>query len=294
MADRNGETCGGSGTVDVDSETKHQFLRLIPAGLWELAEPLVPPPGVRAQGGGRAPIDPYTVFTTLVFMLVTGCPWRSVPVELGVSPPTLHRKFALWDDAGLFTALQAKANESAGDDPQLLAWASAISAGAKQRQVRHRATKHDCPHRKGRDKVTDEQHQHEGFEIPDDFRDPAGRPVDHDLLGRFVGAGFDGCTSCQDALLTLMVEDAATTARLVELACVITHKKLGGLPACMTEPDVPGMASPEFRALARAGTDDRNHEMFAACERMSVAERRAAANTAADMVIGQLLFAAGE
>jgi hypothetical protein len=103
-----------------------------------------------------------------------------------------------------------------------------------------------------------QQHDHAGFEIPATLAGPLGRPVDHDLLGRFVGAGFDGCTSCQDALLTLMVEDPDTTARLVELACVATHGALGGLPASMTDDDAPGLAAPEFRRLARAGLDGAN------------------------------------
>lgn len=129
-------------------------------------------------------------------------------------------------------------------------------------------------------------HQHPGFEIPDS--DPLGRPVDGQLLGQFMGAGFAGCTSCQDALLTLMVEDPATTARLVELACVSTNAMLGGLPANMTDDGVPGFASPEFRRLARAGLDGANDAMFHECEQLTPVERRAAANTAADTLIGHL------
>jgi hypothetical protein len=129
-------------------------------------------------------------------------------------------------------------------------------------------------------------HAHEGFEIP--YDDPAGRPVDHKLLSQFTGAAFDGCTSCQDALLTLIVEDAATTGRLVELACVATSAALGGLPAALTDPDARGLAAPEFRHLARAGLDGANDQMFAQCAQMTSAQRRAAANTAADILIGHL------
>lgn len=131
-------------------------------------------------------------------------------------------------------------------------------------------------------------HDHGGFEVPAGYADPAGRPVDHALLGQFVGAAFDGCTSCQDALLTLLTEDAPTTARLVELACVATHAALGGLPANMTTPGVPGLCSPEFRTLAAAGADGNNAAMFAACEQMTAGQRREAANSAADIVVGNL------
>lgn len=131
-------------------------------------------------------------------------------------------------------------------------------------------------------------HQHADFEIPDTAADPAGRPVDHDLLGRLVGAAFDGCTSCQDAHLTLAVEDAATTARLVELACVATQAAFGGLPASMTNDTAPGPSSPEFRRLARAGLDGANDAMWTACAAMNPTQRRAAANTALDTLIGHL------
>lgn len=132
-----------------------------------------------------------------------------------------------------------------------------------------------------------QEHSHTGFEIPAGLGDPLGRPVDHELLGQFVGAAFDTCVSCQDALLTLMVEDPATTARLVELACVATHSLLGGLPASLTDEHAPGMAAPEFRRLAHAGLDA-NDAMFAACAQLTSIERRAAANTAADILASQL------
>lgn len=80
-------------------------------------------------------------------------------------------------------------------------------------------------------------HEHDGFAIPLDYVDPAGRAVDHRLLGEALSAAFDGCDSCQEALLTLVAEDSSTTARLVELACIATHESLGGLPATMTEGD---------------------------------------------------------
>lgn len=138
--------------------------------------------------------------------------------------------------------------------------------------------------------MTAVDHRHEGFEIPDG--DPLGRPVDHQLLSQFVGAASDGCTSCQDALLTLMTEDAATTARLVEIACVATQSALGGLPGSMTDPFAIGPEAPEFRRIARAGLDGANTALFTACEQLTPPERRAAANTAADILIGHLQTAA--
>jgi hypothetical protein len=141
--------------------------------------------------------------------------------------------------------------------------------------------------------MTQTHHSHAGFEIPASLGGPLGRPIDHVLLGRFVGAAFDGCMSCQDPLLTLMIEDPATTARLVELACVTTNAVLGGLPAGLTDEHAPGIAAPEFRRLARAGLDGNNDAMSTACANMTGTERRAAANTAADILIGHLAVGPG-
>ena len=132
-------------------------------------------------------------------------------------------------------------------------------------------------------------HTHAGFDISDEEADPFGdRGVDGRLLGQFVGAAYDGCTSCQDAQLTLLIEDAPTTARLVELACIAIHSALGGLPQGLTDPTTPGIAAPEFRQLAHVGLDGDNAAMFALCEQMTPPQRRAAANSAADLLIGQL------
>jgi len=129
------------------------------------------------------------------------------------------------------------------------------------------------------------QHDHE-FPVPEGYADPHGRPIDIAALGRFIGAAFDGCTTCQDPELTLIVDDPPTCARLIELACVAIHGVAGGLPRSMLDPEVPGLASPEFRALATAGLDEANDAMFAACAAMTPEARRAAANSAADLLVG--------
>lgn len=131
-------------------------------------------------------------------------------------------------------------------------------------------------------------HAHADFALTDDETDPLGRPVDATLLDQYVAAAYDSCTSCQDALLTLLVDDAVTTARLVELACIAVHNALDGLPASMTDENAPGLASREFRLLARAGLDGANTTMFDQCAHMSTPQRRDAANTATDLLIGHL------
>lgn len=52
----------------------------------------------------------------------------------------------------------------------------------------------------------------------------------------------------------------------------------------LPDPTAPGVAAPEFRQLARAGLDGDNAAM---CATMTLPQRRGA-NTAADLLIGQL------
>jgi hypothetical protein len=130
-------------------------------------------------------------------------------------------------------------------------------------------------------------HDH-AFEVPDGFRDPEGRDIDNQLLGQFAGAAFDGCQECQAVLMGRMAGDPAVTARLVELACVAINEAVGGLPPSLTDPGAVGLAAPEFRRLAAAGAGGNNDAMFALAETMTCDERRAAMETAADLVTGFL------
>jgi hypothetical protein len=118
--------------------------------------------------------------------------------------------------------------------------------------------------------------------------DPLGRPVVTALLGQFLGAAFDGCASCQDPLLTLLTADPVTVGRLVELACQAVHEALGGLPPNLLDPAAPGVAAAEFRELAAAGEDGQLGALHARCARMTAVQRRAAANSAADLLVGYL------
>jgi hypothetical protein len=132
------------------------------------------------------------------------------------------------------------------------------------------------------------EHHHSEFEeILAAYPEHAGRPVDQELLGQFIGAAFDRC-SCQEMLLARMVEDPATTARLIELTCLTTQVAFGGLPAYLIEDGVPGPASSEFRQLGRASLDGTHTTRFIVCEQMASSQRRDAAHTATDILIGNL------
>ncbi|WP_242609024.1 IS5 family transposase [Actinomadura formosensis] len=81
--------------------TSEQWSWLVPEGLWEIVQPLLPPPRARPQGGGTANIDDRAVFAAIVFVLTSGCAWRHLPPCFGASKSTVHRRFTLWSRAGV-------------------------------------------------------------------------------------------------------------------------------------------------------------------------------------------------
>lgn len=81
---------------------------IVPDGLWEIAQPLLPPARVRPQGGGVANIDDEAVFEAIIYVLVNGCAWRALPPCLGASRSTVHRRFVIWSRAGVWGRLHQK------------------------------------------------------------------------------------------------------------------------------------------------------------------------------------------
>ncbi|HZH18999.1 MAG TPA: transposase [Geodermatophilus sp.] len=73
---------------------------LVPDGLWKIVEPLIPPRRERPQGGGTRYVDDRAVVTGIVHVLTTGCAWRHLPAEFGVSNAAAHRRFVAWTAAG--------------------------------------------------------------------------------------------------------------------------------------------------------------------------------------------------
>ncbi len=67
---------------------------LLPDGLWEIVEPLLPLQAERPQGGGTRYRDDRAVVTAIVDVLTAGGAWRHLPAEFGVSKATVHRRFA--------------------------------------------------------------------------------------------------------------------------------------------------------------------------------------------------------
>ena len=67
---------------------------------WELLEPLIPNPPLRADGRGRPWRDPRDVLNGILWVLRTGAPWRDLPERY---PPyqTCHRRFQRWTEEGV-------------------------------------------------------------------------------------------------------------------------------------------------------------------------------------------------
>lgn len=128
-------------------------------------------------------------------------------------------------------------------------------------------------------------HSHILFQL-DVPEESQGFPIDYHLLSRLVNAAFDMCRACQDDFVTRISLDGPSTARLVELACVAINEVWGGLPPDFTQDDAESMASPEFRRLARVGSDGHNDAMYAECGKMTPAERKAAIESSTAILAG--------
>lgn len=109
--------------------------RLVPDGLWEIVEPLIPPSPVRRQGGGRRRVEDRAVFTAVVFVLTSGCAWRHLPPSFGVTAPTAHRRFQEWTEAGLWARLHRAVLDRLGAAGEL-DWSRAIVDAASVRAKR--------------------------------------------------------------------------------------------------------------------------------------------------------------
>lgn len=117
----------------------NRFTWLAPAELWDSAKQLIDEPAVRPQGGGKARSDDEAVFAAVVFVLVTGCPWRRLPPVFGVSWQTVHRRYGQWTRAGLWHRLrQAVAVRPDGDG--MLVWSrTVLDASSARARKGHRA-----------------------------------------------------------------------------------------------------------------------------------------------------------
>lgn len=80
---------------------------LLPDGLWQEIEPLLPPPSPRRfRFAGRKPLDRRKVITGIIFVLKTGIAWSDLPAELGLGcGRTCHDYFQKLQATGVWERL---------------------------------------------------------------------------------------------------------------------------------------------------------------------------------------------
>ena len=80
---------------------------LLPDDLWELIEPLLPPPKPRRfRYPGRKPLTHRQALTGILFVLKTGIPWEDLPVEMGCGcGMTCWRRLRDWNEADVWRRL---------------------------------------------------------------------------------------------------------------------------------------------------------------------------------------------
>lgn len=80
---------------------------LVTDELWEVVEPLLPPPKPRRfRCPGRKPLDNRKALTGILFVLKSGIPWEMLPQEMGCgSGMTCWRRLRDWHQAGVWKNL---------------------------------------------------------------------------------------------------------------------------------------------------------------------------------------------
>jgi transposase len=109
---------------------------IVPDGLWERIEPLLPVVPRRTDHPGRTRLDDRKVLSGILFVLYTGIPWEFLPQELGFgSGMTCWRRLRDWNDAGvwqrLHESLLAEVNAAGA-----LNWSRAVIDGSHVRALK--------------------------------------------------------------------------------------------------------------------------------------------------------------
>jgi len=109
---------------------------LVSDELWELIEPILPPPKKRRRRyPGRKPLDRRQVLTGILFVLRSGIPWEMLPQEMGCgSGMSCWRYLRDWQERGVWEQIHqlllAKLREADSID-----WSRAVVDSASVRSV---------------------------------------------------------------------------------------------------------------------------------------------------------------
>jgi transposase len=92
---------------------------LVPDGLWNRIEPLLPEEPPKPKGG-RPRVPDRACLTGIIFVLKSGIPWELLPAEMGCgSGMTCWRRLRDWHDAGVWDRLHQALLDDLGDADQI-------------------------------------------------------------------------------------------------------------------------------------------------------------------------------
>lgn len=80
----------------------------MPDEFYRELEPLLPEQKHIGPKGGRPPVAHCIVMKVVWFVLATGCRWADVPLELGCSGRTAHRRLELWETLDIWERIHMR------------------------------------------------------------------------------------------------------------------------------------------------------------------------------------------
>ena len=109
---------------------------LLDDALWNLIEPLFPPPKRRRfRFPGWRPVSPRAVLTGILFVLRTGIPWEYLPQEMGCgSGMTCWRRLRDWQKAGAWEKIR-RVLLNRLQEADKIDWSRAVADSASVRAV---------------------------------------------------------------------------------------------------------------------------------------------------------------
>ena len=77
--------------------------QLVDDALWQVVEPLLPPPPARTTERGRPRLSDRAALTGILFVLKSGITWEMLPQEMGCgSGMSCWRRLRDWHEAGVW------------------------------------------------------------------------------------------------------------------------------------------------------------------------------------------------
>src|SRR5215203_4752527 len=87
-------------------ESRAMAASRMPEAFFDLVSHHLPPEQPAGPKGGRPAVPHRPVVRVLWYVLATGCRWEDVPLELGCSGRTAHRRLRRWQELGVWDRLR--------------------------------------------------------------------------------------------------------------------------------------------------------------------------------------------